>query len=187
MLVPLEQVLTRYSEVGRTNTRTTRSKRLYIPFFKIPYFQNNDATTNTIGNESEDTVKALEIADSMPFAETTNIHTVDPKTRRVRPFTEPKVSISNKNIDDLDHTMVTVHPYLLLVYKVTKDIIPDLTPSQILYLSLKVAKMTTEALKNYEKENSLIEVTKVDAKLADDTVLVRIPIVFILILLRDFY
>lgn len=50
---------------------------------------------------------------------------------------------------DAKRTLVEVAPYLPLVNKVTKHIVPDLSEYDILTLSVNVAALTTQGIRNY--------------------------------------
>lgn len=77
---------------------------------------------------------------------------------------------------NLESSLVIASPYLPIVYKVAVFIVPGLSSYQVLLLTVNVATITTEALRNYARGDSWVKITTTAASEAMTDALVRIYI-----------
>lgn len=76
---------------------------------------------------------------------------------------------------DVENSLVVSAPYLPVVCKVAMFLVPGLSSYEVLMMSVNVATITAQALREYEDGESVSDITvDVAKKLAMDTLLVRI-------------
>lgn len=80
--------------------------------------------------------------------------------------------------EDMENSMVVASPYLPMVYKVVLYLIPGASTYQIITLTVNIATITAQALKQYAEGESLTGVTlKAGSKIAYDTLVCIIYVV----------
>lgn len=140
-------------EDGDGNTGDEEKKRRKRDFFPNFFSQSSpkEPTTTVDGQNSNATNAAAVVQNSIATTDTntsTNSITATSNLMNI-------VGIGS----DVENALVIAAPYAPIVYKVATYLVPGLSAYHVILLSINVATITVEAVRNYEKGDGLFKVS----------------------------